>query len=221
MEKAKYQLYSSEDMNEKNGTGIPLTIVLVAIIVVLVVAFAFSYSSMHSEINAMNQKISNLNGKISTQNTTILDMKSNGTNMSRIIAFLQGELDIAGGNYTKLNLLFSWVNQIYGIHANFLGYNATATVPAKQYQEIVQEITPSNNTTIVFLTQAPNQGSKSGNGTSTLENITYLMDATGPQLGGVNAMWGPILLPNFSLWFYNTGNVSATFNFTIIEIWSS
>ena len=200
-------------------------ITLVVVIIVIGSAFAISYSSLSSQISSNNQKISELNSKISNQNTTISsqnstisNLKSNESNISLMLATLQSEILLENGNYSKLNLLLSWIKTAYGIHYDFLAYNATITVPGHEYRQLTHYINPSNNTTIVFLPTASINGVVNGNGTNTIQNVTYSM--TSPYSQG--AAWGPpVTLPNFELYVYNMGTASLTFNFTLLMVWRS
>lgn len=198
---------------------------LVVVIIVIGSAFAITYSSLSSQISSNNQKISELNGKITDQNTTISfqnstisNLRSNESNLSLIIATLKSEMLLENGNYSKLNLLLSWIKTAYGIQYNILAYNATISVPSHEYRQLTHYINPSNNTTIVFLPTASINGVVNGNGTSTVQNVTYSVTSAYSQ----GAVWGPpITLPNFELYVYNMGTASLNFNFTLLMIWRS
>lgn len=210
-------------MNGKSGSSLYLTVVLVVLVLILGVAYGISYSSMSSQLSEKNQRISELDGNISAQNSTITaqnstiaGMKSDETNMSLAIESLQSEITFANGNYTKLSLLFSWVGTVYGIHAQLLVYNANVTVRGHQYEQITHYINPSNNTTIVFLPTTSIYGDVNGNGTSTVQNITYSVSGYSQSA----SVWGPpVTLPEFALYVYNIGTSTLTFNYTMIMIW--
>jgi hypothetical protein len=201
-----------------------LAITLIVVIIISASAFAFYSSSMNSEINAMNQKISQLNGKISSQNSTISsqesqisNMKSNETNMSVIINILQEEVASTNGNYKETLLLFNQISQIYGIQMNVLAYNQTIVIPAHQLQHFFGPLgNPSYNTTIAVLTSFKHL-SEGGYNNSTFFNLTLYVNQ--PEYGGFYQLWQPISESNFAIYFNNSGNVSETFNVTILEIW--
>ncbi len=216
-------------MRDKHKTSVVITIVSIAVIVVLASTIAFSYSEMNAKnqkISELDQKISELDGKISSQNSTILtqnstisSLKSNETNMSLIIATIQSEVKSVNGNYTNLSLLFSSISQIYGIHIQLL-QRLTITVPSLEYQFLRQGSDMPNNTTLLLVSSVWNNGFvPSNNSTSSLENFTYIVSAY--PSSGITEEWVTVTSPDFISYFYNTGNSSVTFNYTLFEIWRS
>ena len=209
-------------MRVKYKASVVITIVSIVVIVVLASTVAFSYS----EMDAKNQKISELDGKISSQNSTILtqnstisSLKSNETNMSLIIATIQSEVTSVNGNYTNLSLLFSSISQIYGIHIQLL-QRLTTTVPPLEYKFLRQGSNTPNNTTLLLVSSVWNNGFVPGNNsTSSLENFTYIVSAY--PSSGITEEWVTVTSHDFISYFYNTGNSSVTFKYTLFEIWRS
>jgi hypothetical protein len=213
-------------MNEKIGFSTYALVALIVTVILIASAFALSYSSLNSQISAKNQKISELNGKISsqnstisTQNNTISSLKSNEYNMSLIVANLQSEITLANGNYSKLNVILSWVSQIYGVRVDVLAFNATTTVGNHTKILITSERNPSNNTTVIILSKVPSAGTAGGQLNGTYQNITVLINSD--SQGGSWSAWNAITAPQFAYYFDNTGNVTETFSYTMLEIWQS
>lgn len=213
-------------MSEKRKYNAAALIALVVVIIVIGSAYAVQYSSLSSRISSDNQKISELNGRISDQNktistlnTTIANIKINDTNLSLIVNLIKGELNSANGNYTNLSILFSVVKQIYGINIQLLQRLRT-TVQPQEYQLFRQGNSSSNRTWFLVLSSVPNNGFVQSNSTNNLDNYSYVIN-TSYSSSGLTYALAVVTLPNFVLYFHNTGNVSAVFNYTLLEIWRS
>ena len=223
----KYIHYSDREyMNEKYKITRALMIALIVVILVFSSTFALSYSAMNSEINAKNQKITDLikeiqskDSTISMQNNSIANLKLNDTNLTLIVALIKEELNSTNGNYTNLSILFSVVKQIYGINVQLLQRLRTTVLP-QEYQLFRQGNSSSNRTWFLVLSSVPNNGFVQGNSTNNLDNYSYFINTSYSSSGLTEAL-AVVTLPNFVLYFHNTGNVSAVFNYTLFEIWRS
>lgn len=208
-------------MNKKSTA---LTVTVIIVIVLLSSTFAFSYALMGSEINVKNSEISNLTSKISAQNSTIsaqtnaiANMKSNETNMSLIIADLQSEIALAKDNSSEARLLINEISSIYGIQTYIIAYNMTLNVAAHQHIDFWGPVNnPSKNTTIAVLdpSQILQVGESSNN---TYFNLTLLLNNPGEY--SFSEMTAGITEPSFAIYIDNVGNVSETFNITVLEMW--
>lgn len=213
-------------MGEKARYITALLVTLVVVIIVIGSAFALSYSSLNSNISEKNQKISELNNQISQQNSTITGLNStiaglraNQTNLSLNVTALTSEVASLNANYSQLNLLFTWVHSVYGTNVNVLFLNSTTTVPAHTDILFVTDMNPSNDTTVVFLSSVPSPGTMGNQVNGSWQNTTILINSTSHW--GYWTFTSQESAEEFGYYFDNTGSVSETFNFTMLELWRS